>query len=245
MAAPLSGSPPYFLDELPAQCCSSTVLAPTLPTREAHIGARPWPSPDVTRFLSLILAPTRHGVPHTITDEAFFPFMAHFCIPLAQDRGMLSFIPPFSLSTSLRSLRCFWSCTYGAHAFTHIDDTLHTVSELTSNVFTYYLPPLPALPILLSMTSTLQLRPGEALGNRLTAELLLTPAPKQDACNGSRNDSGGSGTHSAPFLYATNRNDPSAVGDTGDLLARRRRQARAHRGGAHWLATPARRYDRG
>ena len=78
-----------------------------------------------------------------------------------------------------------------------------TVSEHTSNVFTYYLPPLLALPILLSMTSTLQLRPGEALGNRLTNELLLAPAPKEDACNGSRNDSGDSGTPLAPFLYAT------------------------------------------
>ena len=97
----------------------------------------------------------------------------------------------------------------------HIDDILYTVSELTSNLFAHHLPPLPAPSTLLSATSTLQLQPGEALGNRLGAELLLASALKEDAYyNGSRNGSGDGETHSAPFLYVTNRNDPSAAGDT-------------------------------
>ena len=86
---------------------------------------------------------------------------------------------------------------------------MYTVSELTNNLFAHHLPPLPALPTLLSTTSTLQLQPGEALGDRRVAELLLAPPLKEDACNGSKNGSGYGGTH----LYATNRNDPSAAGD--------------------------------
>jgi len=43
---------------------------------------------------------------------------------------------------------------------------------------------------------------------------MLAPALKQDACNGSKNGCSDGDTHSAPFLYATNRNDPSAAGDT-------------------------------
>lgn len=91
---------------------------------------------------------------------------------------------------------------------------MYTVGELTSNLFAHHLPPLPVLPTILSTTSTLQLQPGEALGNRLPAELLLAPALKDDARNGSSNDSGDSGSHLAPLLYATNRNDPSAAGDS-------------------------------
>lgn len=101
------------------------------------------------------------------------------------------------------------------HAYT--EDILYTLSELTSTLTAHHLPPLPASPKLLSTTSTLQLKPGEALGDRLAAELLLAPALPEDTRNGksSSNSSSGDGRgRSAPFLYATNRNDPSAAGDT-------------------------------
>jgi len=148
-----------------------------------------------------------------MTDEACSPFVAQSRIPLAPDHGTLSFTVRPSPSPLLYIPSLLWSRTHGAHASTHIDDILYTVSELTSNLFAHHLPPLPASPTLLSTTSTLQLQPGEALGTRLAAELLLAPALKEDACNGSRNCSGYGGTHSTPFLYATNRNDPSAAGD--------------------------------
>jgi hypothetical protein len=92
----------------------------------------------------------------------------------------------------------------------HTEDILYTVTELTSNLTAHSLPPLPALPKLLSITSTLQLQPGEALGNRLAAELLLAPALRGDRRRGS---SGEGGDCPKPFLYATNRNDPSHEGD--------------------------------
>jgi hypothetical protein len=93
---------------------------------------------------------------------------------------------------------------------------LYTVSELTNNLFAHHLPPLPASPMFLSSTSTLRLQPGEALGDRAAAEVLLGPAllVQEDAYNSSRNGSGYADTSSAPFLYVTNRNDPSAAGDT-------------------------------
>jgi len=90
----------------------------------------------------------------------------------------------------------------------HTEDILYTVGELTNNLFAHHLPPLPASPKLLSTTSTLQLQPGEGPGDRAVAELLLAPALQENGCNGE------SGARSAPFLYATNRYDPSAEGDT-------------------------------
>jgi len=190
----------------PTLCYSSTVLAPTLPAREARIRTSSWPSLDATRFLPPISAPTGRGVSHTMTDKACSPFGAQSHILLAADRGT----PSFMVCPSLRR----FDHVLGAYASTPIDDILYTVSELTSNLFAHHLPPLPAPSTLLSMTPTLQLQPGEALGNRTIAELLLAPPLKEDACDGSKNGCSYGGTHSAPFLYATNRNDPSAAGDT-------------------------------
>jgi len=100
--------------------------------------------------------------------------------------------------------------TYDGYVWIHLhaEDILYTVGELANNLLAHHLPPLPAEPKLLSATSTLQLQPGEGLGDRGVAELLLAPALKEDACDGD------SGAERAPFLYATNRNDPSAEGDT-------------------------------
>jgi hypothetical protein len=95
------------------------------------------------------------------------------------------------------------------YAHTGVEDTLYTLNELTSTLTAHRLPPLPASPTFLSATSTLQLLPGEALGNRLAAELLLAPALQEDADNDC-----GSDRRSPPFLYATNRNDLSDAGDT-------------------------------
>jgi hypothetical protein len=98
----------------------------------------------------------------------------------------------------------------------HTYDTegiLYTVTELTSNLTAHRLPPLPALPKLISITSTLQLQPGEALGDRLAAELMLAPALTGDRRRGSGSTSGDGVDCPKPFLYATNRNDPSPEGD--------------------------------
>jgi hypothetical protein len=86
---------------------------------------------------------------------------------------------------------------------------LYTVTELTNNLTAHSLPPLPASPKLLSITSTLRLQPGEVLGDRAAAELLLAPALRRDG----RSSSGDGGDCQKPFLYATNRNDPSPEGD--------------------------------
>ena len=106
------------------------------------------------------------------------------------------------------------------------DDILYTVSELTSNLFAHHLPPLPDPPKLLSTVSTLQLQPGEALGDRVAAELLLAPALAMDARNSS-SSYGDGGARRTPFLYATNRNDPSPEGDTVAIFSLDNRTAPA------------------
>jgi 6-phosphogluconolactonase (cycloisomerase 2 family) len=87
----------------------------------------------------------------------------------------------------------------------HTENVLYTITELTSTLTAHSLPPLPGVATLLSSTSSLQLPPGEPLGNQLASELLLASALTAD---------GQIDNSSAPFLYATNRNDPSAEGDT-------------------------------
>ena len=128
--------------------------------------------------------------------------------------------PPFSRLHIPPQLRPH---TYDDHVCTHAraEDILYTVSELTNSLIAHHLPPLPASPELLSATSTLQLQPGEGLGDRGVAELLLAPALKEDTCDGD------SGAERAPFLYATNRNDPSAEGDTVAIFSLDNRAAPA------------------
>ena len=115
--------------------------------------------------------------------------------------------------------------------FAYTDDILYTVSELTSNLFTHHLPPLPHPPTLLSTTSTLQLQPGEALGDRVAAELLLAPALPTDARNGGSYGDGSA--RLTPFLYATNRNDPSPEADTVAIFSLDNRTAPALVAGVH------------
>lgn len=81
------------------------------------------------------------------------------------------------------------------------EDILYTLNELTNTLTAHHLPPLPAEPTLLSTTSTLHRPPEEleTLSELLAAELLLAPALTDG---------------DPPFLYASNRNDPSPEGDT-------------------------------
>lgn len=79
------------------------------------------------------------------------------------------------------------------------DDVLYTILELTSEITAHRFPPLPASPTLITTASTMSKFPGniEELG-MLAAEIIL---PKPNA------------SYPSPYLYASNRNDPSPEGD--------------------------------
>ena len=211
LAAPLSGSPPYFLDEDDSFVPPRTVL---------QLNGS---GPNAARQQS--------SHPHQVVA---LPGRAEMLIPdLGADRawrvmyddrqGTLSVLgevtyPPGS---GPRHIVFHGLCPFRPTVdrvpmvlmYAHTDDILYTVSELTSNLFTHHLPPLPDPPTLLSTTSTLQLQPGEALGDRIAAELLLAP-PLATSARNSNGSYGDRGARRTPFLYATNRNDPSPEGDT-------------------------------
>jgi hypothetical protein len=90
---------------------------------------------------------------------------------------------------------------------------LYTATELTGTITAHSLPPLPASPKLLSVTSTLRPQAGESLGNSAAAELLLALPPKVGGGGRRGRSSDGSRNYLKPFLYATNRNNPSPEGD--------------------------------
>ncbi|KAI0048625.1 putative isomerase YbhE [Auriscalpium vulgare] len=75
------------------------------------------------------------------------------------------------------------------------DGILYTLNELKSTISAHRFPPLPEAPTLLHTTSTFA-SPPNPLGACLAAELLLS-----------------SSGPSPPYLYASNRNDPSPLGD--------------------------------
>ncbi len=79
------------------------------------------------------------------------------------------------------------------------DDVLYTILELTSEITAHRFPPLPATPTLITTAPTMSKFPGniEELG-MLAAEIIL---PKPNA------------SYPSPYLYASNRNDPSPEGD--------------------------------
>lgn len=79
------------------------------------------------------------------------------------------------------------------HVIFH-DGNMYTLLELTSQLVTHRLPSLPSSPTTLSTVATLS-KPPQPLGDMLAAELLLYPSPK-------------------PYLYVSNRNDPSPLGDS-------------------------------
>jgi len=74
---------------------------------------------------------------------------------------------------------------------------LFTVLELSSKVVRHTFPPLPALPKFIKSISTISDRPAD-LGARLAAEILI-PTPNA--------------SFPTPYLYVSNRNDPSPEGD--------------------------------
>jgi hypothetical protein len=88
-----------------------------------------------------------------------------------------------------------------------LDSILDALHELTSTLTAHCLPPLPASPTLLSTTRTHQRPADEPLGDRLPAELLITPAPNEGH-ERERSDP------SSYLLYASNRNEPSPAGET-------------------------------
>ncbi|KAI0752824.1 putative isomerase YbhE [Daedaleopsis nitida] len=80
------------------------------------------------------------------------------------------------------------------------DDVLYTLLELSSELSAHRLPPLPAEPTLLDTVSTMaQIPPPEFAKDMLAAEILIPPP------NASLPD---------PYIYVSNRNDPSSEGDT-------------------------------
>ncbi|KAI0061966.1 putative isomerase YbhE [Artomyces pyxidatus] len=82
------------------------------------------------------------------------------------------------------------------------DGLLYTICELTSTLTSHRLSSLPSsASTLLSSTSTLTDPPPE-LGDRLAAELLYSSSPS-----------------ATPHLYASNRNDPSPLGDTLSIFS--------------------------
>lgn len=79
------------------------------------------------------------------------------------------------------------------------DDILYTVLELTSEVTAHRFPPLPAEPTLLATVPTMSKFPGPPAEIGMLAAEILLPAPNK--------------TYPTPYLYVSNRNDPSPEGD--------------------------------
>lgn len=79
-------------------------------------------------------------------------------------------------------------------------DILYTVLELTNEVTAHRFPPAPAEPTLLSTVPTLSTAaPRDAEPYMLAAEILIPPV---------------SAAFPTPYMYVSNRNDPSPEGDT-------------------------------
>ena len=81
--------------------------------------------------------------------------------------------------------------------FFSLDGYLFTILELTNKVVRHRFPPLPALLTFIKSTPTMS-NPPPASTNQLGAEILIPP-PNE--------------SFPAPYLYLSNRNDPSPQGD--------------------------------
>ena len=80
-----------------------------------------------------------------------------------------------------------------------LEDVVYTLLELTSEVSAHRVPPLLADPVLLDTVPTMgNPPPPEAASEMLAAEILI-PAPN--------------GAYPTPYVYVSNRNDPSPEGD--------------------------------
>lgn len=81
-----------------------------------------------------------------------------------------------------------------------VDDVLYTLLELSNEVTAHQFPPLPKEPTLLACVSTMSKPPPPpALANMFAAEIL---SPTLNS------------TFPNPYVYVSNRNDPSPEGDT-------------------------------
>ncbi|KAH9161433.1 3-carboxy-cis,cis-mucoante lactonizing enzyme [Lactarius sanguifluus] len=170
LAAPVSASPPYFLEHPESSLLQLKGTGPNPQRQESSHPHHVVSIPGRTEFLILDLGADRTW--RVVRDPA-----GELTI-----KGEVVYPPGNG----------------PRHAVFH-EGILYTLNELTSTLTAHRLPPLPAVPTLLSTTPTL-LRPSEEpLGDRLAAELLLAPAV-----------TGGDPS----FLYASNRNDPSPAGDT-------------------------------
>ena len=78
-----------------------------------------------------------------------------------------------------------------------LDGYLFTILELKNKVVLHRFPPLPALPTFIKSTPTMS-NPPPASSNQLAAEILIPPTNE---------------FFPTPYLYLSNRNDPSPQGD--------------------------------
>ena len=79
------------------------------------------------------------------------------------------------------------------------DDILYTVLELTSEVTAHRFPPLPAEPTFITRVPTMSKFPGSLAETGMLAAEILLPTPNN--------------AFPTPYLYVSNRNDPSPEGD--------------------------------
>lgn len=97
----------------------------------------------------------------------------------------LGYVSTF-LVLSFFSFRCFFT-----------DGDLFTVLELTNKVVRHRLPPLPAFPAFVKSVPTMS-NPPPTPNDMLAAEILIPPT---------------NSSFPTPYLYVSNRNDPSPEGD--------------------------------
>ena len=86
---------------------------------------------------------------------------------------------------------------YTCILFYFLDGYLFTILELTNKVVRHRFPPLPASPTFIKSTPTMS-NPPSAPTNQIAAEILIPPSNT---------------SFPIPYLYLSNRNDPSPEGD--------------------------------
>jgi Lactonase, 7-bladed beta-propeller len=208
MAAPLSASPPFFLDAPPRAVLQLNGSGPNTDRQQSSHPHDVVTVPGRTEILVPDLGADRTW--RLTYDEAGSALSVQGSVEYPAGSG-----PRHAVFQGQSTFSATWRPrTRDAYVY-DTENILYTVNELTNTLTTHSLPPLPASATLLNTTSTLQLQPGEALGDRAPAELLLAPALNANMRRGrrkgsvSRRDGG-----NTSFLYATNRNDPSPEGDT-------------------------------
>ncbi|KAI0827778.1 putative isomerase YbhE [Trametes gibbosa] len=85
------------------------------------------------------------------------------------------------------------------------EDVLYTALELTSEVSAHRFPPLPSEPTLLDLIPTMRTPPPPPASAEMLAAEILLPQPNA--------------SFPTPYLYVSNRNDPSPEGDIISILS--------------------------